>query len=953
MTITNQKISSLVPDQIPGYILDSYPLFVTFMVKYFQYLDNSSSGVQYSLQNLIQNRDIDTTAENLQNEFLNTYMPGFPNTSAADKTILVKYFREFYKLKGSEKSFKFFFRAFFGDEDAAVTYPRDHLFKPSSGQYYVERRLEVTSDNTETHNLARTLVTGQTNGATALVEFVTKPVGLGTDNTYNLLIQHDGVTAIAYDDNGDPIYFTTGETVIGNSWDWNTGASSEVIMTVAEPLNTFDGVYLDTHGQLSSDQLLQDSYYYQQYSYVLKTREDRALWADTILNYMHPTGTKMFNDIYVPTAPGSIPHTNIVETSVRIPVIKKYLSSPTFTFDRVGDVITGTSTTQIATSTGFATVTYTTANSVHYAYAAGYDYPGLNITWALQKPGDTSFLTEITTQDGPSFDKLNPSVSLDQQLIAYPLDVNTSLVVTRYITGSSNLAANTLLTSFTTKVLTYSSALSNATSVGSMIMLITWVKTSQGNNAAGEGQNAVVISFSSNNTIVPYFNDETQRNLKRVALGESLEYNKLNYVHSSNSISSAVSSNTPFSSYAVTGQPAKIVFKPYNWERGQTYDRVALRIEMDRAQQINTSLTETFASSSFSTVGLISSYGSSSFTTSFGANSFAGTTSNTLYTFSSNCMVFNGNTSQTRFVQSIPLTTSSLVTGQISFVAGDGFNGGNIPYASQDLELQYSLNNGSTWFSTTKLWAGSSSNLWTYGTTSLSGLAWTKAGSTWLTGIGTLFGTVLNVGDRLVLAYTSTTTTYTVTAVTNNNLVQVTPAFVDNNLNLQPLSGTAAVGAGNVTITGSGSQYTKQLLLGQSITLTSSNTATSYVITGIIDDSTLTINPSPVDSYTSTTIYEVTGIPVYYRKPAAQQVNTTSLTVYGAAGGPATSVLVRIIQIGPVAPNTVNYVLNTVQLTSWRYQATTGTVNISVAVSSNSTLNISDNDFFTVTTIGI
>ena len=953
MAITNQKITTVVTDQIPDYIQEYYPLFVTFMTKYFQYLDNSSSGVQYTLQNLLQNRDIDTTATSLQNEFLNTYVPGFPNNSAVDKTILVKYFKDFYRLKGSEKSFKFFFRAFFGDEDAAVTYPRDHLFKPSSGQYYVENRLEVTTDNPEAHNLARTIVTGQTYGATALVEYVLKPVGLGTDNSYNLLIQHDGLTAVTFDTQGNPVYFTTGETIIGYSWNWTTRTSSKVIMTCANPVNTFDGVYLDTHGQLSSDQLLQDSYYYQQYSYVLQSKQNRADWADTVLNYLHPSGAKMFSNVFVPTAPGSIPQTNIVETTVKIPVIKKYLSSPTFTFDRVGDGITGTSTTQLATTTGFTSVTYATSNTVHYAFASAYDYPGLNITWALQKPGDTSFLTEITTFDGPSFDKLNPAVSIDQQLIAYPLDVNTSQVVTRFITGSSNLTANTLLTAFTPQTLTYSSALQNSNSVGSMIMLVTWVKTSQGNNAAGENLNAVVISISSNSTIIPYFDDETQRNLKRVALGESLEYAKLIYVHSSNSIISSVTPNKPFSSYTVTGQPAQIVFKPYNWERGQTYDRCAIRIEIDQPTQVNTSLSETFATSSFSTIGLIASYGSSSFTTSFGANSFAGTTSNTLFTLSSTCMVFNGNTSETRYVQSISLTTSSLITGQFSFIAGDGFNGGTIPYASQDLEVQYSLNNGTTWFSSTKLWAGSSSNLWTYGTTSLAGTVWTKSGSNWLTGISSLFGTVLNVGDRLALRYTSTTTTYTVTAVSNNNALSVSPAFVDNNLNLVALTGTAGVGQGNVTITGTGSQYTKELLLGQSITLTSSNTATSYVITGIVDDSTITINPSPVDSYTSISIYKITGVPVYYRKPAAQQVNTTSISVYGAAGGPATSVLVRVIQIGPVAPNTVNYLLDNVQLNSNRYQDTTGTVNISVAVSSNSTLNISDNDFFTVTTIGI
>ena len=128
---TSKKLTHFIEDQIPDYVQEFYPLFVIFTTKYFEFLENTSAGVQYTIQNLQLNRDIDTTASSLAVKFLNTFVPNLPNESAVDDTILVKYFRQYFQLKGSEKSFKFFFKAFFND-DITVSYPRDQLFKPET-----------------------------------------------------------------------------------------------------------------------------------------------------------------------------------------------------------------------------------------------------------------------------------------------------------------------------------------------------------------------------------------------------------------------------------------------------------------------------------------------------------------------------------------------------------------------------------------------------------------------------------------------------------------------------------------------------------------------------------------------------------------------------------------------------------------------------------------------------
>ena len=1116
MTDNTQKITHLLSAQIPDYVQEFYPLFVIFVTKYFEYIQNSSTGVQTTLQNLQLNRDIDTTATDLARQFLHTYLPELPDDSAANSEVLVKYFRQFYQLKGSPESFRLFFKAFF-DDNIEVQYPRNYLFKTSDGEWYNETSLRVQSLAGDPLNLKHTYVTGNTSGAYATINDVIAINALGATNLYDLVLQPLTVRGT----------FTTGETVTGRYYDFENNLSSLVTVTAQSGTTTAPGRYLNSNSQLSSDQLLQDSLYYQQFSYVLKTHTDRINWYDTVLNELHPAGLALFNnyidDSIADFASGnttSIAIESQVTSSIRIPEQKSYLTSPTFTFDRTADEQTGTSTTQLATTTGFATITYTSIGAI--VRDSNYDYPGLHVTWALQKINDGVTITELIADNGPSFDKLSRAVGLDDELTALPRDVNTSIATTRTTRVSSALTAGTLLTSFSSQTLTYSTSLTNATSVGSMIMLLTWTKNSTGNNAKGESSNAVVISFSSNSTIIPYFGAETQRNLKYLALNDSLGYNKLTYFNSSNSIQSSITPDIPFTSTAITGQSGSIVFKPYNWERGLSYDRASLRFEIAAPQQLNTSLTETFLQVT-STVGLIASW--SSVSTSISAVAFVNQSSNLLlyseqfdnagwnktnitvtsnvttgptgtatadiisnlnvsgnamatespaldpgyYTyscyyknsgsslsfvhqlnldysggdlialdvnitsgtvsvrfgspvnygiqnvgsgwyrvwitgrrvssvlpgpqpflgsavttsdsvlmwgaqlerktmvqtyvsstaaiispnvqntdFSSACFVFNNSSSVSSLIQTIAFTTAALVTATVTYIVGDNFNGGTLPVTGQNLVLQFSTSAGSTWTTAAVLWSASSSINWSFGTTSLAGQIITQAGTNFITGVGTTFGTDLIPGDRITLINSSVTTAYTITSIINNNLLQVSPNTVTFNAGFTPLTGLIVTSAGSDTIASPSPAFVN-LQIGSTLALTSSNGTTTYTVTQLINSNIVTVSPVPV--YTSgVTGYLATGIPGFHKLPASRSFYTTSVGVINQSSN-NTSIIIRAIQLAS-SSNVTNYAIDSLRIDSYRSQATTGIVNISVAVSSNSTLNINDTDFFTITTIG-
>ena len=1097
----NRKITHILGDQIPDYISDYYPLYVIFMTKYFEYLDNSSSGVQHSIQNIELNRDIDTTANDLAIQFLNTYVPNLPSSSAVDRTILVKYFKECFKNKGNEKSFRFFFKAFFND-DIQIIYPREQMFKTSDGNWYVERSLRVRSTSGDPENLEHGWVTGLTSTASAVVNDVVKVTGQNGANVYDLIFQPGTIRGT----------FTSGESIRGIVYNFTDSTTSAVTVSSISTLTTQPGVYRNTNSQLSYNQLLQDSLYYQDFSYVIKSGLDRETWADHILKQLHPAGTVMFNELAARTNPANSLNTFgtsvVIDTTVSFPTTTEFILVPSFTFDRTADQQTGTSTTQIATTTGFTTVTYTSIGSI--AYNVNYDYPGEHITFALQTIPEIytgTDIREVTRFEGPSWDKFGRTIDLDEQLIAWPYDTNSGLTTTRYLATSSITAANTVLVNMTSGLLRYKipEASITDTSVGSMIMLITYAKNSRG-NASGEENNVINIRLSSTATFVPYFDAETQRNYKNIAVKNSLAFDDLIYFHSSNSIQFTVQtpgsisassstglltgtgtaftstfkegdricldnfntsyvitnlySNTsmlispnPVSSYAssivyharisgvpvssssyVAGSEALLRFKPYNGQRGASYDRLALRIELDQEKQYTTSVAESFDTTNITSTGLVASW--SSTTTSVSATSFTSNIS-TAFVFDTGAFIFNGSGSILNpFVATTSFTECGQLDLSVDYLVGNVSNGGNTPGTGQNLALQFSTNNGASWFTASDIWQGGSSNLWIASSTSQTGQIFTSVSSNTVYGIGANFATNLVVGDRLYFLNSLNTTAYTVTAIPNNNEIRVSPATIqalrsstaivgrvwgpentfgssvsrllgigtnftalnrdniisvgtttgtaytivnvisDTEIDITPqlttsyisflgfLTGTLNITSNTTSIVGTGTAFTTELTTGSVIKFNGDTpNFTSYTVVAIESDTSITVNKSFVNTSSGLFGYRVTsagvtvssylqtaGVPFFKVVPAADQFQTTSLTVYGP--GPETSVSVRIIRSTTVSSTENTYAINNMRATAFRYQDTTGVVNIHVSVSSGTDLYINDADYIDITTIG-
>jgi len=362
----DKKITDFLDNQIPEYVQEYYPIFVIFVTKYYEWLEQGGNP-QEIIQNIQLNADIDTTASSLATKFVNTYAPNLPQTSALNRSVLVKNFRDFYRSKGSLKSFEFFFRAFF-DDDITVKLPGDSLFRTSGGDWYVEKTLRVRAVTGNPRNLEHVTVQGTSSFATAIIEHAVQNYGL-----WDLTVQNRSLSGT----------FSSSETITGTYWvhTATTSISSQIVVQNTAAVNVAAGTQRGTRSQLSSDQVIQDSIYWQRFSYVIKTRITLDRWKDAVLEQLHPSGRNLFGEILldndasvaVSAVATTFAQSNAISTEVRFATSDDFIIQPGYSFDRLANFKTGTSET---TSAGIV------------SYTADFVYGGENITFALQNAAD-------------------------------------------------------------------------------------------------------------------------------------------------------------------------------------------------------------------------------------------------------------------------------------------------------------------------------------------------------------------------------------------------------------------------------------------------------------------------------------------------------------------------------------------------------------------------------------
>jgi len=177
--ISNNKISHLINSQVPFFVRNDHQGFVTFLEKYYEYLEQEDKAVN-TIKNIQTHFDVDLAPDDYANKLYSIFMNFLPDFALADKDILIKNIKDFYRAKGTEKATRFLFRILY-NEEIDFYYPKKDILRASDGKWFVQKSLRVTdtkfnsTSNTSIFALEKfisTQIVGNTSLASAIVERV-------------------------------------------------------------------------------------------------------------------------------------------------------------------------------------------------------------------------------------------------------------------------------------------------------------------------------------------------------------------------------------------------------------------------------------------------------------------------------------------------------------------------------------------------------------------------------------------------------------------------------------------------------------------------------------------------------------------------------------------------------------------------------------------------------------
>jgi hypothetical protein len=156
--MSRTQLSSVVSRQIPEFIREDYPTFVSFVEAYYEYLQDQ--GVDLSTA-----RDIDQTLDEFVLEFKKELAHNLPQIQQ-DERFILSHIKDQYLSKGSEASYKLLFRMLFGKK-VELSYPGTQMLRASDGRWNQEISVFAKVDFGQPQDIVGKLVDIQT--ATRLI----------------------------------------------------------------------------------------------------------------------------------------------------------------------------------------------------------------------------------------------------------------------------------------------------------------------------------------------------------------------------------------------------------------------------------------------------------------------------------------------------------------------------------------------------------------------------------------------------------------------------------------------------------------------------------------------------------------------------------------------------------------------------------------------------------------
>ena len=295
-------------------------------------------GPSYVLNSIEEALNIDENTTDYLELMQKEIAAAIPRDLQVDKRSLYKSIVDFYKVRGSTDSIEIFFRLLF-NESVEIEEPWNSTLIPSSGNWVEGKSTTSTVAGAVSNSTAVTLSVVNTDirlgsivSGTGITASTTATAASGVSNSTsvtmsaaNSLIQIGSVVSGTGITEDKPTVTAVSGTTLTLSAA-QTFASGTVL-TITHGLPTVSGItglaltlsnlqtianntvltitqkgsYSDRKGQLSSTIKVQDSKFYQKFSYLIRTGKNVSDWKNSFAKLVHPAGFKFFGEILLLT----------------------------------------------------------------------------------------------------------------------------------------------------------------------------------------------------------------------------------------------------------------------------------------------------------------------------------------------------------------------------------------------------------------------------------------------------------------------------------------------------------------------------------------------------------------------------------------------------------------------------------------------------------------------------
>ena len=192
--LIDEGISKHIGSQIPEFVDSEGDGFRLFLEAYYEWLEKKQNAYAKT-HTLYDIGDLDTTLNEFITQFNEKYIKNFPPELAINPTTkekvnsstLMKNIKDFYRSKGTEKSYKLLFRVLY-DSALDFYYPKNDMLRVSDGNWRSPKSIKVTRDNLDSdlRNFENRIIQQFSIGGEVLARATVEKVDLYRQDPYNV-----------------------------------------------------------------------------------------------------------------------------------------------------------------------------------------------------------------------------------------------------------------------------------------------------------------------------------------------------------------------------------------------------------------------------------------------------------------------------------------------------------------------------------------------------------------------------------------------------------------------------------------------------------------------------------------------------------------------------------------------------------------------------------------------